>query len=603
MCGILGHIPASEPNLFKEALDTLQHRGPDGFGIWNDNDGLISMGHRRLSIIDLSEAGKQPMFWQDRYIITFNGEIYNYIELRNDLEKDGYHFHSNSDTEVLLALYAKEGSSCLQKLNGMWAFAIYDKQEKTLFLSRDRMGEKPLFYYQQGERFGFASEMKGLYKFLDFVEADVEVVNTAKLDMFGYEATEYCLIKGIKRFPAGCFGVYKNGQLSIDKYWLPLENLIDVPSSYGKQVEMFRELFIDSCKIRMRSDVPVGTALSGGIDSSATISTMAYVAKNLEGVYSRDWQHAFVASFPGSFLDETEKARAVSDYLKVPATFLNIDPLKDIDKLFHYSYLFEEFYITSPIPFISLYGKIKQDGTTVTLDGHGSDELFGGYSFDIGTKIKDDYPNLFKMKETLQTVANMGESNTKITWGRVLLEANNIKKHKEAAGKPLQSNPKLDHLNNRLFQSSFVNILPTLLRNYDRYSMINGVEIRMPFLDHRIVSFAFSIAGTSKVRNGYSKAIVRDAMKGFFPDDIRLTKNKIGFNSPFTEWMKGPLKEWLLDQMESNDFKHASFIQANEVSRNIKKVMADPHASFADGENVWISLMPFIWEKSLKYAK
>jgi asparagine synthase (glutamine-hydrolysing) len=606
MCGILGHLPSCDWFSFKLSLDNIQHRGPDGYGIWNDEDNKISLGHRRLSIIDLSENGKQPMEWADRYVITFNGEIYNYLELKKYLQQKGISFKTNSDTEVLLALFAEEGIDCLKKLNGMWAFAIYDKQENTLFLSRDRMGKKPLFYIHAGNEFAFASEMKALYPFLQEVAPDIEMLNRAKADMFCYESTGGCLIKGINRFPAASYGIYKNGDLQIHNYWKPLEHLIKTPTRYEEQVEMFRELFIDACKIRMRSDVPIGTALSGGIDSSATISTMAYVSKHLQGEYSRDWQHAFVASFPGSFLDETAEARKVAENIGVDATYLTIDPLKDIDKLFYYSYMFEEFYLTSPIPFIQLYGKIKESGTTVTLDGHGSDELFGGYPFDLKPKLKDDFPNPFKIRQTLQTIADGQNDAIKISWGRVYLEGKNILRNKSSnQSKPGNSNTgkDFDHLNRQLYQSTFETILPTLLRNYDRYSMINGVEIRMPFLDHRIVSFAFSIPGDSKVRNGYSKAIVRDAMKGFFPEEIRLLKRKIGFNSPMTEWIKGPLKEWLCDQMNSEDFRTAAFIDPLDVKQKIEKVMNSEAGSFADGEEAWKSLMPFVWEKSLQYTK
>jgi asparagine synthase (glutamine-hydrolysing) len=602
MCGILGHMPSCDYQIFSSSLDKIKHRGPDGFSIWNEDLNRITLGHRRLSIIDLSENAKQPMEWGDRYVITYNGEIYNYIEIRKELEQKGIHFKTQSDTEVLLALYATEGSKCLQKLNGMWAFAIYDKQDNSIFLSRDRMGKKPLFYTQKGNFFAFASEMKALYSFIGNIEPDGETIEKAKINMFFYEATEMCLIKGIKRFPAASFGIYKSGALKISNYWKVQDNLMNVPRNYFEQVDLFKEIFIDSCKIRMRSDVAIGTALSGGIDSSATISTMAYIAKHLTGDYSRDWQHAYVASFPGSFLDETKEATKVVKYLNINATYLTIDPLKEIDKLFYYSYLFEEFYITPPIPFIQLYGKIKERGTSVTVDGHGSDELFGGYSFDLEPKILDDYPNPFEMRKTLQTISDSRTDNNQISLGRVYLELKNITNHKFFKKKAVKTEiAHFDHFNHRLYRSSFENILPTLLRNYDRYSMINGVEIRMPFLDHRIVSFAFSIPGSSKVRNGFTKAIVRDAMKEFFPDEIRLLKRKMGFNSPFTEWMKGPLKEWLLDQMESASFKTALFIKPEIVKNKVLKVISDPKAGFNDGEDAWKLLMPFIWEESFKY--
>ena len=605
MCGILGAAPLTNQELFRNALDKLSHRGPDGFGVWADD--AVILGHRRLSIIDLSENGKQPMIWHDRYVITFNGEIYNYVELRVELEKKGNKFKSQSDTEILLALYAEEGPACLNKLNGMWAFAIYDRVERSIFLSRDRMGEKPLFYLHQGDKFIFASEMKALYPFLKNVEPDPEVIKLAKSDMFSYESSEKCLIKGIKRFPAASYGYYREKELSINMFWKPLDSLVKAPVKYAEQVEQFRELFIDSCKIRMRSDVPVGTALSGGIDSSATISTMSYISKNLQGKYSRDWQHAFVASFPGSFLDEKKEATIVAESLGINATYLTIDPLKEIDRLFYYSYLFEDFYLTSPIPFIQLYGQIKRAGTTVTLDGHGSDELFGGYPFDLEPKIKDDYPNPFKIKQTLETISNSRSENKKIGTKEVYSHYKMMGRRqlvKSVLGiKPKKNNSLLDHLNSKLYQSTFVSILPTLLRNYDRYSMINGVEIRMPFLDHRIVSFAFSIPASSKVRKGFTKSIVRDAMKGFFPDEIRLLKRKIGFNSPFTEWIKGPLKTWISDEINSQDFRTACFIDVENVKKQVLHVIEDKNATFHDGETAWMALMPYIWEKSLQYAR
>jgi asparagine synthase (glutamine-hydrolysing) len=606
MCGILGLLPACEESLFKSSLDRIQHRGPDGYGIWHSDDGRVSLGHRRLAILDLSENGRQPMEWAGRYYITFNGEIYNFIELRTELQKKGIHFRTQSDTEVLLALYATEGEKCLNRLNGMWAFAIYDKVEKTLFMSRDRMGKKPLFYHQKGKTFAFASEMKALYPILGTVDINGALVVKAKKDVFCYEATAECLVEGIKRFPAASYGWLKDGQLTIHTFWNPEEHLIDTPSGYRDQVDMFRELFIDSCKIRMRSDVPVGTALSGGVDSSATISTMSYVAKNLDGIYSRDWQHAFVASFPGSAIDETKEAKKVVDNLGISATYLAIDPLKDIDNIFHYSYLFEDLYLTSPIPMIQLYGKIKQSGTTVTLDGHGSDEIFGGYPWDIDAKIKDDYPSLFRMRQTMQTISDCRNENQHIALKQAypIFKSDSKKLLKDfLRGRKTESRHALDHLNTKLYQSTFKTILPTLLRNYDRYAMINGVEIRMPFLDHRIVSFAFSIPSTSKIRNGYTKAIVRDALKGFFPDEIRLLKRKIGFNSPFKEWLQGPLKPWALDMISSGSFKTARFIDAEAVQKQIIAVIENPLATYIDGEQAWTALMPYIWEQSFRYVK
>jgi asparagine synthase (glutamine-hydrolyzing) len=594
MCGILGVAGKVDQHSFKTCLDTIIHRGPDGYGIWSDNQ--VTLGHRRLAIIDLSDNGKQPMHVLDRYVITFNGEIYNYLEIKKELEKKGAHFFSASDTEVLVQAYHIWGQDCVNKFNGMWAFAIYDRNERTIFLSRDRMGKKPLFYILKNEFFAFASEMKALYPLLDHMQINYELVEKAKQNVFCYENTPHCLIKGINRFPAASNGLYQK-DLKIYKYWEPLETLIQVPKKYSDQVDMFRELFIDACRIRMRSDVPVGTALSGGLDSSATISTMSYVANNVHADdYSKDWQHAFVASFPGSEIDETKYAKQVVDYINIPATYLEIDPLKNIEKLDYYTYLFEEFYLTSPIPFIQLYGEVKKHGTTVTLDGHGSDELFGGYPFDIYEKIKDDYPNIFEMNRTIKTYLDSKKEpySAWSSWRHTL--------HHFRRGNP-QIESKLGAFNAQLFKSSFESALPTLLRNYDRYAMINSVEIRMPFLDHRIVSFAFSLPANAKVRNGYTKAIVRDAMKGLMPDAIAYRKDKIGFNSPFSDWLRGKLKPWINDVIHSKDFRESQLIDQKEVITNVKNVIEAPVSNYQAGEKAWVSLMPYFWEKSLQYAK
>jgi asparagine synthase (glutamine-hydrolysing) len=351
----------------------------------------------------------------------------------------------------------------------------------------------------------------------------------------------------------------------------------------------------------MRSDVSIGTALSGGIDSSATISTMNYVSNNLHGEFSNDWQHAYVASFPGTSLDETREAKMVVDKININATYLNIDPLKDIEKIFYYTYMFEEMFISTPLPFIQLYKEVKKSGTTVTLDGHGSDELFGGYSFEISHKLNDDFPNIFEMIKTLETINNGKGINQKIG----LKDAYPFFKtsFRGQFGVNKKPIPQLDYFNNQLYKSSFQTILPTLLRNYDRYSMINGVEIRMPFLDHRIVSFAFSIPSSSKIKNGFSKSIIRDSMKGLIPDEIRIKKKKIGFHSPFGDWIRGSIKEWILDEMGSSDFKTCPFIDHKEVSKYINNIIFSKEASFVDGEVAWTKIMPYVWGKSLKYIK
>ncbi len=601
MCGILGYLGKIEKGDFERSLDRLAHRGPDSGAVYQNQD--ISLGHRRLSIIDLSANANQPMHLGERYSIVFNGEIYNYLELRSALEKHNIVFKTNSDTEVLLQAYITWGEAAFPKLNGMWALAIWDAKEKTLLLSRDRMGKKPLFYGFHKGAFFFASEMKGLYDFIGKIEIDQVHVAEAIENVFAYEATEKCLIKGISRFPAASIGILKNNALKIHSFWNPLNPDNTYPSNYQDQKEFFRELFLDACKIRMQSDVAIGTALSGGLDSSSVICAMSHLAKQHGFSYQKDWQHAFVASFPGTSVDETVYAKEVTDFLKVPASFISIDPVVELDNIYKQAYLFEEIYYAPTIPFVQLYRSIRKEGVKVSIDGHGADELFAGYPFDMHKALIDAMPNPARFKEVLQAIEN--------TSGQKISDKNNYLKYALKHKYPLLANlttnkekiikkDSLGFLNSQLYASSFESILPTLLRNYDRYSMINGVEIRMPFLDYRIVEFAFALPYHSKIRNGFGKAIVRDALKGIVPESILYRKKKIGFNSPMESWMTGSMKTWILDTVNSADFNSSALIDAKAVRASLLEAMSGKALSYSQAERSFAQIMPFIWEKSLK---
>ena len=611
MCGILGTIPKSSETNFRTSLDTLIHRGPDDYGIWSDGKD-ISLGHRRLAILDLSINGHQPMpDLSGRYNIVYNGEIYNFIELKSELETLGYGFRSESDTEVLLNAYIEWGAGCLQKLNGMWSFAIWDRKKKSLFLSRDRFGQKPLFYSIIGSKFIFASEMKAIMPFLQEVRPS-KYFKWMSENIFDYESTEHCLIEGIKRFPAGHYGYYIDGKLSLQRYWNTLDHLIEVAGSYEEQIEEYRELFLDACKLRMRADVPIGTALSGGLDSSATISSMSYIANQHFGErVSEDWQHAFVAAFPGTPLDETYYAKKVVDHIGIKASYIEVDPLKYWNKIDDYLYLFEEIYLTSPIPMIATYKAIKEHGITVTLDGHGADEQFSGYGPSLFYAFPDAWPNRAGKHSIIDAYeglvpADVDQFNqnhvssftytkfiAKWVLKRILGKGQMARDHNHPAFKRIGS------FNQHLYLMTHDTILPTLLRNYDRYSMINSVEIRMPFMDHRLVSYSFSLPWNSKIRNGFTKSIVRDAMSTLMPEEVAYRKTKIGFNSPIVDWMKGPLKEYFMDLINSQQFLQSDYINAEEVKKQIEDVIKDKNTTFAKAGNAWNKLTPFLWEKAI----
>ena len=616
MCGIFGVINKKvDRELAERCVDRLEHRGPDMRGLWQEND--VTLGHRRLSIMDLAESGKQPMtYLNDRYIIVFNGEIYNFIEIREELEKDGFKFESKSDSEVLLAAFCKWKEGCLERFNGMWAFLIWDRQNEKLFISRDRFGIKPLFYtyLEDKNAIAFGSEMKAVTPLMKEVRPNRPIVTDPSKTVC-YESTDECVIEGIHRFPAGCYAWADKNGMQITRFWNTLDNLVTVPEAYEEQVEMFRELFLDACALRMRSDVTIGTALSGGLDSSSTICSMAHIASTMDVKRAnKDWQHAYVAAFPGTTMDESEYAKKVTDHLNIENTFVNIEPLNAIDRLGDLIWLFEDVYLTSPIPMMLLYGALKKDGTTVTIDGHGADELFGGYTFDFIHALDDaktkaeramildayigSFPNdgsNISLKNNSRTAVYLKYQKRKLK-DRLKAKDEAFKKVR-ASGDPRYEG--MDTLNKILYASSHETILPTLLRNYDRYSMANSVEIRMPFMDYRIVCFALSLPWKSKLHGGYSKSIIRDAMAPYMPQDIAYRRTKIGFNTPIVEWMQGPLKEYFTDIISSASFKSCGLINARSVSDKITKVINGKNVSFAMGEEAWSSLYPYLWEENV----
>lgn len=607
MCGIFGVVGmAVERELAQACTDRLTHRGPDGSGLWQE--GLATLGHRRLSILDLSERGRQPMAGANgRYWITFNGEIYNFVELRRELEGFGHRFTSESDTEVILVAFEHWGEGCQDRFNGMWALAIWDTEQRRLFFSRDRFGKKPLFYCEpRAGGLAFASEMKALVPLIR--DARINVALAANLGRIAsYEGTEDCLVEGIRRFPAGHCGWWHDGRLTLRRWWNTLDHLHAVPADFAGQVELFRDLFLDACRLRMRSDVPLGTALSGGLDSSATVCAMAHLASQAGGErMGENWQHAVVASFPGTPLDEVHYARQVTDHIGIEPHVVEISPDAGLDRLDEYLYLFEEIWVANPIPFCQTYRAVKDNGVTVTLDGHGADELLGGYNFDFIHALDDAGWNPLQASQVLDAYYDIwpkGSSQFQnlpprwLMWlKRRLRTAIRPPAPPIASGHPAWD--RFDHLGRQLYVSSHASILPTLLRCYDRYSMASGVEIRMPFMDHRLVTLSCSLPWTAKLRGGFTKAIVRHAMAPYMPEAITWRKSKIGFNPPMVNWIRGPMRGYLLDTLASTAFRQSELIDAAEVERAVRRVLDAEHPQFHEGERAWTLLAPHLWEKA-----
>jgi asparagine synthase (glutamine-hydrolysing) len=604
MCGILGVIPTIDQNRFQSALDRLAHRGPDGEGIWEHPNGIVTLGHRRLAIIDLKPEASQPMSLGNLNI-TFNGEIYNYRELRLELERLGSHFRTESDTEVLLAAYRQWKERSLDKLKGMWAFAIWNEDDKTLFLARDRFGEKPLFYSQKNNQFVFGSEMKAL---MALGEGWMPSANFKKLvkQYDRYESSSDTLVEGVSRFPAGHYGVFKDGQLKLTQYWDTLSHLVNASSSFEAQTEQFRHLFSQSVALTMCADVPVGAAISGGLDSSSVLGAACqFTGKDRLSM-------AFTANFAGSRIDESEYARQLASEKHIALHEVSLDPLKALANLSEDLYYFEEIYRTPPSPMMELYSHYRQQQVYVSVDGHGPDEMFSGYGNFMLLALIDAGIDPLKWKDILNTYENAQPDRGIVKAHKagnhqvLLMQAFRLKEqwldeklpntirdeqlHKEAI-------KKMGYFNYALYQLFHYSIFPTLLRNYDRFSMRSGVEIRMPFLDPELVAFSFSIPWQSKIKDGYSKAILREAVRPWLPKSIVERKDKIGFQAPLADWMRGPWKEFLQDTIAADIFKTCELIDPAKTIQLLDKLWNNNKATNEEAEEAWLALSPYLWQQ------
>jgi asparagine synthase (glutamine-hydrolysing) len=624
MCGLIGTIGFKDDS--KLNIKILNHRGPDALGKWESLKGEfpVVLGHTRLAILDLTEAGNQPFVSEDnRYVFVYNGEIYNFIELRSELESKNQVFYTKTDTEVFLKGLILEGPSFQLRCNGMWSFCLWDRKKKIALFGRDRFGKKPLFYHLLNNKLIFASEMKGIYPFLNSIQPN-ENIDIYFQKLFDYESSEYCVIKGIKRLQPGHYAIYENGKFDSYRWWNTLDHLEDVSNNYEEQVEKWREIFLDAVKIRMRSDVPIGTALSGGIDSSAVFSAVNYLAnKNDNEVrQSKDWQNGFCAHYPGSSLDEIKWAKIMTDATNTNLHEININPKTSNWSINEALYQVEDPYLTLPLPMLDTYRAISKAGIKVSIDGHGADELFVGYGH-LNNAIKSS--NLKQTTELVSIINSLRSGHYKVNnknmimnyliQKSIMLCRPYLKKSKDLLKKIIKKKDqeffrhkleysdqshyqfkKFDPLSKVLYEIFHITILPTLLRNYDRYSMASGVEIRMPFMDHRLVTYTFSLPWTSKVGGTYTKRIMRDALKGILLEPIRTRRDKIGWNAPLHEWFKGPLKSEIEKLIEKE-------LLSKKVIKAFQQLQKKANPDFSEGQKMWALLMPELWKRSLALKK
>ncbi|MBN2570208.1 MAG: asparagine synthase (glutamine-hydrolyzing) [Deltaproteobacteria bacterium] len=567
----------------------LSHRGPDAEGFWQDTH--VAFAHRRLSILDLSRAGNQPMVCKaGRYIIVFNGEIFNFLELRRELSGKGYVFRTQTDTEVVLAAYDAWGKNCLHRFNGMWAFALWDCKDRSLFLARDRFGIKPLYYGYDDLKLVFASELQALHYWLgQDADLDEQVIFDICSGSFANHGTRKTYLKDAESLPPGHLAYLKNGELKIER-WYELSR-VDVPRTFGEQAGMFRDLFIDACKLRLRSDVPVGTCLSGGLDSSSIVSVLhkSLGQKTMERT-TTDFHDAFCASFPDTPIDELCEARTLSKEVGAKLHVLNVTAptpekleraMLSCDGPMHGL----AFY-----PISELYGFIREKGIKVTLDGQGPDEMLGGYRpFGPAFSAALSTCNLPWAWDLYKTYSAQGE-NSQVSAKKEVRSAlihvlskryvpdsihrliksfkrNTASRITKAAHMELASPTPddMDEFQAELYNEFFQSPLPGILQQYDRCSMAHGVECRMPFMDYRLVEFVFSLPNRARVGGGYTKRVLREAMMGIVPESIRERKIKIGFNAPIVDWFRSPLRGWMQDIMETQDFRQSAYFDGERL--------------------------------------
>ena len=584
MCGIAGIIGARPVNTdaVREMTDLMRHRGPDGEGFWSTDDGRICFGHRRLAIIDVTDKGAQPMRSGDGALtITYNGEIYNYKELRDELRALGFAFVTDSDTEVLLAAYDMWGEACVDKLNGMFAFALHDSRRGIVFCARDRFGEKPFLFAQGDGYFAFASEYKALLA-LEGVDSDIDdnrlmrffADPTAALDQ-----DRETVFAGIRQLGAGERMTVDVSTLRChaESYWQITPPGQARTISPADAAAHFRDLLEDSVKIRMRSDVPLGSCLSGGLDSSA-ITCIARTRGDRAAPY-----HVFTGRFAGSDVDEGHWAKIVAQAAEVEMheTFPDGDGLRaDMDDFVWMNEL--------PVDSASQYAQwcvfrlAHENGVTVLLDGQGSDEILAGYeqyftnyvaarqrsggidSAEIDA-IRTRYPLAFSMQDNRwkasspfalrYMAAHLLGRGSDVRFG---MRAGLANKVASAATKDSANMPLMDALR----KDSCHGFLATLLRYGDRNSMAHSREVRLPFCDHRIIEFVMTLPVEMLMGNAETKHLLREAMQGILPEQIRTRWRKQGFLPPIADWLGGSLGDLAADVFQRPSFRNSPYWDA-----------------------------------------
>ncbi|UUX91284.1 asparagine synthase (glutamine-hydrolyzing) [Methanoplanus endosymbiosus] len=571
MCGIAG-IYAQDGAVRRDMLSSissaLAHRGPDGEGFYYDDN--IGLAHRRLSIIDITDNAAQPMADESSEIIlVFNGEIYNYIELKSELKEIGHTFRSESDTEVIIHAYKEWGFECLKRFNGMWAFALYDKVEKLLFCARDRFGIKPFYYSLSGNSFYFASEIKALLKNPEIGTTPDDEKLLLYLSCGITDNDERTLFEGICSLKPAHYMTVRGGKpenpvcywdLSVSKELFSAGNITDDKSAYG-----LYELLRDSVRLRLRSDVPVGTCLSGGLDSSTITAIINVLIREENPLSVGDRQKTFTSCYEDErydervFVDEIIEKTGASGYRIFP----DVHNLRDDI----YSLITTQ---EEPFDSLSIYSqycvmKLAGESVKVVLDGQGADEQLAGY---LGYQASHIRSLSLSPAALLREIAGIMKHHRRFFIDAAAKLKSGKKRRSYLFGVVPFTDRYAGTLDEVLYNEMSGNNLQALLRYEDRNSMAFSIESRVPFLDYRLVEYIASLPLDQKIRGGVTKYCLRKAAKGLIPESVRCRMDKMGFVAPDEVWFGEDISDIVGNVFNSDEFASRKYWDANEILKD-----------------------------------